>query len=936
MKAVRTGAVVLMLMVSVRLFGQIQITEIAYEEWYRADADGDYGAGWVEVKNVSGAALNTSDFKLVLNNHEPWQLPDAILNPGGYWMIWFSGKDRNTDTADLHASFTLEQKLNIVKIATTTTIDSLLVSNRPYWNESKARYPEDADVWFNVTTTTPGSANVAMGMWRRVSTFSEFFPRDSAPNGSLYFDGKFWILEGWPGGGGEEVSVSGVWNSVNCRDWQMVSETAPYNPYSSYVTFDGYMWAFDGSAFRSNDGITWTKVAENLPFTTHNRVTVFDDELVAVKGSSVYRSIDGINWTTQTSDAPWGYRELPGFVSFKEKLWLFGGAKNYFTGQDYYFTDVWSSPDGIQWTQEVYEADWKGRLWFGYKVFDDKIWLMGGWNYHDKENPNYGNRNDIWYTSNGTEWHQMNSAAVWPPRHAPFVWGNEDSMYVACGYLNTFGLFNDIWVLDRLSTNRANEFYLQNNQDPRTLASWGTNKSGTGFTPSGFDYDNQFFHVAGDDSVTWANDWGVSGLNTRAIIGDGVDSVDLELKPGIDITGDIELKAKTTMRISGNTQTPRILIADPESRISIRDGDSELNAASVGHLDVVDASVALSETCKVESSVSITGDVTIDGEAFQYKPGAQLNYSTESHDVSRSEWSHESYPSFVTVNVKDKLTLSNDARTNTLTFNAGKVRVDSASLLVGEFEGISDTTYIITGNEGYLKMPVGVSSRLFPVGTDTTYTPVEVSISDSDPEASRIIVVRTASLDTLRNQDFAVRTGWFFAEAGVDPRVGFVMNPATEYSVTANWPLKDQGTKVDDDHLAFKHLEQGAWVIQSSTNFSTDMNTARKALSSLVSDYGWFIVQDSRTNITATVTVYPNPASEYVEVGFKEPAEENVHINVFSITGQRVLQIDFEPGYNFYRIPLDYRLGDGLYILNIYTNGIHYSERILIQNQNSP
>ena len=74
-------------------------------------------------------------------------------------------------------------------------------------------------------------------------------------------------------------------------------------------------------------------------------------------GSSVhdvYSSTDGVRWSQVTSAAGWSARYLAGCVVFNNKLWVFGGNTGSFAN------DVWSSPDGLTWTQVTAAASWPG------------------------------------------------------------------------------------------------------------------------------------------------------------------------------------------------------------------------------------------------------------------------------------------------------------------------------------------------------------------------------------------------------------------------------------------------------------------------------------------------------------------------------------------------------------------------------------------------
>jgi hypothetical protein len=55
-------------------------------------------------------------------------------------------------------------------------------------------------------------------------------------------------------------------------------------------------------------------------------------------------------------------------------MWVMGGSGD--LGSN--LNDVWSSPDGTNWTQVTNAAAWSARYSPAGVVLNDRIWLMGG------------------------------------------------------------------------------------------------------------------------------------------------------------------------------------------------------------------------------------------------------------------------------------------------------------------------------------------------------------------------------------------------------------------------------------------------------------------------------------------------------------------------------------------------------------------------------
>ena len=63
-----------------------------------------------------------------------------------------------------------------------------------------------------------------------------------------------------------------------------------------------------------------------------------------------------VDWTKETDKAEWQPRDSSGEVVFQDKLWIMGGWYDSFSPPP---RDVWSSPNGKTWNKVVAEAPWK-------------------------------------------------------------------------------------------------------------------------------------------------------------------------------------------------------------------------------------------------------------------------------------------------------------------------------------------------------------------------------------------------------------------------------------------------------------------------------------------------------------------------------------------------------------------------------------------------
>ena len=88
---------------------QVTITEfMASNTKTLLDEDGD-SSDWIEIENTSGSTVNLFNWSLTDSSGNPtmWQFPSTNIAPGGFMVIFASGKDRRISGQELHTNFKL-------------------------------------------------------------------------------------------------------------------------------------------------------------------------------------------------------------------------------------------------------------------------------------------------------------------------------------------------------------------------------------------------------------------------------------------------------------------------------------------------------------------------------------------------------------------------------------------------------------------------------------------------------------------------------------------------------------------------------------------------------------------------------------------------------------------------------------------------------------
>ncbi|NKB68307.1 MAG: hypothetical protein GKR89_14690 [Candidatus Latescibacteria bacterium] len=283
------------------------------------------------------------------------------------------------------------------------------------------------------------------GTWVQLTPETAFSPRDTAED-AVFLD-RMWISNAYYHG---NVLTRDLWNSADGITWTQISDSTPYDGYSELVVYQDKLWAVKGSVWNSADGIHWTQVLEKTPFaqTGYGELLVHDDKMWQVgPGSQIWHSSDGVEWTCVTDGAPYGDRGAAAVTHYNGRFWVLGGRiesrndppeKGYDTMTTY--NDVWSSPDGINWTCVLEQAPWIPRMWFIASPYAGRLWIIGGY-----DNVNYKNFSEVWYTEDGVEWNEFVSEPVFAPRHEPTVYIFDGSLWVVAG--NTWPVVNDVWRL---------------------------------------------------------------------------------------------------------------------------------------------------------------------------------------------------------------------------------------------------------------------------------------------------------------------------------------------------------------------------------------------------------------------------------------------------------------------------------------------------------
>ncbi|WP_273568770.1 Kelch repeat-containing protein [Maribacter halichondriae] len=222
------------------------------------------------------------------------------------------------------------------------------------------------------------------------------------------------------------------------------------------AAYDEKMWVIGGlvnnelknDVWFSENGINWLEITTPLPFSPRREhsLVVFEGKLWLIGGratiedgahlNDVWSTTNGISWTQETASAAFPTRSGHSTVVHDEKIWLLGGSGP--TSID----DVWYSEDGINWIEALNKTPFGIRLHHTSMVFDDKLWVIGGAALSIEQVVFH---KDIWYSADGANWTLATDDPSFPARNFETGFVFDDKMWLAGGLSNGEGFLNDVW-----------------------------------------------------------------------------------------------------------------------------------------------------------------------------------------------------------------------------------------------------------------------------------------------------------------------------------------------------------------------------------------------------------------------------------------------------------------------------------------------------------
>ncbi len=290
--------------------------------------------------------------------------------------------------------------------------------------------------------------------------------------------------------------------------------------FAGNVVYNNKMWIIAGGStcakaglwksdvWSSPNGTTWTRATNAAAFGIRYAMgaVVFNNQMFVIGGyntslgfvSDVWTSTNGSTWTEILAAAPFTPRFLFGCLVYNNRIWVIGGDNNDGVNP---LADVWSSPDGINWTQAGNLPT--PRSGASCVVFNGAMMVIGGGNAS-------GAFNDVLTSTDGATWTEANPSAAFPPRSYAAAQVVNGTVWLMGGAVSSnfnaiTSCLDDAWS----STDGVN--WTERNA---TLPFWPR------FSQESFSFNNEFWVVEGawfavGDSQTWNGSTGGSMTTTN-------------------------------------------------------------------------------------------------------------------------------------------------------------------------------------------------------------------------------------------------------------------------------------------------------------------------------------------------------------------------------------------------------------------------------------
>ena len=278
----------------------------------------------------------------------------------------------------------------------------------------------------------------------------------------IVFDNKLWLSGGvyYKDSEHRYYYKGDIWSSEDGLSWTKKVTLNTIGTGHQMIVFKDKMWIIGGYYYNnysykhlynnmirySFDGSSWYTSSAQVDFSKRadHQVAVFKGALWLSGGGDghslnpheIWYSDNATSWSAK-HPVVWNPRSEHQVVNFQNRLWLIGGSGPYEI-----YGDAFISEAGWKWEkkeQSYYPDNFKPRTGHQLINFQDKLWLIGGYDGVDYYS-------DIWSSSNGSYWSRKNAGgSLFETREGHQVAKHQQRLFLAGGHHGTT-YYNDVWA----------------------------------------------------------------------------------------------------------------------------------------------------------------------------------------------------------------------------------------------------------------------------------------------------------------------------------------------------------------------------------------------------------------------------------------------------------------------------------------------------------
>ncbi|HET7630439.1 MAG TPA: hypothetical protein VFK03_03630, partial [Candidatus Saccharimonadales bacterium] len=414
------------------------------------------GSGVSSLNALSGDINIQGNTQIAVNATSPnISLSINANSIGDAQLAYNTGQDLTTTSSPTFANQTLTGTLTVTGTGNSSIAGQLGVGTASPSSTLTVKAAAGQTDAFEVLGSSGDSLLKVNGSgtsnWKQVTGSAGWSTRSDFA--ALNFNGKMWVMGGATGGA-FPTYLNDVWSSSDGVNWTRATASAGWAGRTSayHFVYDNKMWiagGYDGSGllhdvWYTSDGANWTRATTAAGWSARSDggSVVFGGKMWVLGGYTgstardVWWSTDGANWTRATASAGWSARsDMENTVlAYNGKMWMIAGSTN--AGTSGVKNDVWSSTDGITWTQATASANFAARFDAVGAVFNGKMWIMGG------QNSGSATLNDVWSSTDGVTWTSQGSAG-WSGRRTFDALTFNNGIYITGGQNGS--RLNDVW-----------------------------------------------------------------------------------------------------------------------------------------------------------------------------------------------------------------------------------------------------------------------------------------------------------------------------------------------------------------------------------------------------------------------------------------------------------------------------------------------------------